>query len=142
MRSDVEEYLGKAKAAEVVAKNDYRDEVLLKLGIVDYEYPAPEDIYTDNLATQAQYPDLHPETKARCKRVPAKITDEEWEAAKKIIIDGYTSEKEVEPGVESVCAQLLRTVTSNYNISRAQFWRELKEFDWFPYRPLFRLLPS
>ena len=76
----------------------------------------------------------------RIRRRPM-VTDEEWEAAKKIIIDGYTSEKEVEPRFESVCAQLLRTVTSNYNISRTQFWRELKEFDWFPYRPLSRLLP-
>ena len=71
----------------------------------------------------------------RIRRRPM-VTDEEWEVAKKIIIDGYTSEKEVEPGVESVYARLLRTVTSNYNISRTQFWRELKEFDWFPYRPL------
>ena len=71
----------------------------------------------------------------RIRRRPM-VSDEEWETAKKIIIDGYTSEKEVEPGVEPVYAQLLRTVTSNYNISRTQFWRELKEFDWFPYRPL------
>ena len=64
------------------------------------------------------------------------VTDEEWETAKKIIIDGYALEEEVEPGAESVYAQLLRTLTANYNISRTQFWREIKEFDWFPYRPL------
>ena len=71
----------------------------------------------------------------RIRRRPM-VSDEECETAKKIIIDGYTSEKEIEPGVEPVYAQLLRTVTSNYNISRTRFWREIKKFDWFPYRPL------
>ena len=68
------------------------------------------------------------------------VTDEEWNAAREIIIDGFG--KEVDPELATLPFQqqpnwlLLRTITSNYNISRSQFWREIKEFDWFPYRPL------
>ncbi len=66
------------------------------------------------------------------------VTDEEWHAARKIIINGFGKEVESEVWVDPQQPHrlLLRTITSKYNISRTQLWREIKEFDWFPYRPL------
>ena len=69
----------------------------------------------------------------RIRRRPM-VTDEEWKLAKETIIGGY--DKKAGLGFTWSQFQLLRTLTSNYNISRTQLWQEIKVFDWFPYRPL------
>ena len=69
----------------------------------------------------------------RIRRRPM-VTDEEWKLAKETIIGGY--DKKAGVGFTWSHIQLLRTLTSNYNISRTQLWQEMKVFDWFPYRPL------
>ena len=62
------------------------------------------------------------------------VSDEEWKLAQEIIIEGF--EKKVDLNEDHPARRLLRTLTSSYNISRTYVWREIKEFDWFPYRPL------